>query len=206
MLPKSATIALSSIATMTTMAVHQTQEVGFEDLSGELRNKIYEYALVRENVDLLVDYKTNDPDGGDGVPHVLQEPPLLMTSRQIRAEGLSIFYGNNVFLGSFISDNTVALTRFLKRLGGKMAMLKKVHLQIAIHDMRDNPIRYIRLHSAMIEDCMVKFGGQGLRRDALFAPTFVDGDLVWLNLPCDKVVEKSGRFLSWKTAIVDETT
>ena len=183
---------------MTAAAKHQTQKVGFDDLSGELRNKIYEYVLVDQN-SLPIDCRWYTADQS---PYIMQEPPLLTTSRRIRVEGLPIFYAENTFQ----SRDDLSLNHFLKRLGGKVVWLNTLRIRNS-HPMENmDPVYYRDLHQTRIDVLMIKFGGQGLRMDTLLAPIWVEGKLVWLTLPSDKLLEEHGRCLRWKTAPSNEST
>ena len=55
-------------------------------LPAELRNRIYRLALINDKPLNITSKKTN------------QEPALLATNRQIRAEALKIYYAENIFL------------------------------------------------------------------------------------------------------------
>lgn len=67
-------------------ATGQKSKISFLDLPAELRNHIYKDALVTSKaVDLLKDK-----------PYI-KEPALLQINRQIRSEGLPVFYGANRF-------------------------------------------------------------------------------------------------------------
>ncbi|KAK5127539.1 hypothetical protein LTR85_006879 [Meristemomyces frigidus] len=69
----------------------------FFDLPPELRNRIYRFALV-ENASVRIE-RTG-----------YARPPLLRTSRQIRAESLSIYYSENKFTVSMRAyDSTLSL-------------------------------------------------------------------------------------------------
>lgn len=74
----------------------------FARLPGELRNKIYEYALISDYAMLLapVHITCNDQTEfsfGDFNPHT-EQPTLTWVCRAIREETLSIYYNGNVFL------------------------------------------------------------------------------------------------------------
>ena len=58
----------------------------FFNLPAELRNRIYEFVLLQEDDEAI-------EIGSTGVP----EPSLLLTCKQIRKEGLPIYYEENTF-------------------------------------------------------------------------------------------------------------
>ncbi|CAK3928317.1 Hypothetical predicted protein [Lecanosticta acicola] len=73
----------------TTTAASTSKKTTFLDLSAELRNKIYEDALVQpKGIKFRYDLS------------LLTQPALTRTCRQIRHESLPIFYGQN-FITSF---------------------------------------------------------------------------------------------------------
>ena len=57
------------------------------DLSGELRNQIWRYALVEENAIAIPATNTSEP----------LQPGLLSVNRQLRAECTDIYYNENTF-------------------------------------------------------------------------------------------------------------
>lgn len=62
----------------------ETKDCKLLELSGELRNRIYEYTLCEEEPITIDRYN-------------LEEPPLLLACKQIREEASSIYYGENDF-------------------------------------------------------------------------------------------------------------
>lgn len=65
------------------------------DLPAELRNRIfYDVLLVDHSIEIDMNFGSPKP--------LISDPPLLATNRQIRQEGLSIFYVSNIFQASVI--------------------------------------------------------------------------------------------------------
>ncbi len=71
----------------------------FFELPPELRNVIYAYVFTRPDVVAI----------NSTVPYV-REPAILAVNRQMRLEGLLMFYGENTFQ----IDGSVLITKFLR--------------------------------------------------------------------------------------------
>lgn len=92
----------------------------FLDLSAELRNSIYELAL-------LEDAFFNNPNAFTSRRYKITEPALLRVCRQVRDESLHVFYGANTFW----CNDTYITRRFLRALSPrKLAALRKVHCSV----------------------------------------------------------------------------
>ena len=76
-----------------------TPRVGFMDLSGELRNRIYREVLHFEGA-IMIGQKDQSGDRGTSrhSDSRAKTPSLLQISSQIRKEAISIYYGENTFL------------------------------------------------------------------------------------------------------------
>lgn len=104
-------------------AKQESTKTGLFDLSAELRNEIYRHALLNDQEIRFLAWKTDGGGETKILSEGLAEPDLLRTSKQIRAEGLPIFYGGNVFR----SLERCAIIRWLELIGPKkVAMLKQV--------------------------------------------------------------------------------
>ena len=98
---------------------------GFLDLSSELRNEIYELALIAPNKRATVMPSKVTSLGGydfNGIPMhesivdtnlIAPEPALLRVCRQTRQGGLPIYYGNNIFS----CERKVVFIQWLEHLG-----------------------------------------------------------------------------------------
>ncbi|KAK4617454.1 hypothetical protein CLAFUW4_12560 [Fulvia fulva] len=87
--------------------------MGLLELPPELRNQIYQFALV----------DPNDQDFGKYQDHKPREPALLLTNRQIRNGAFPVFWGGNTFC--FV--NSIMTDLWLKRLQPhKLAALRSV--------------------------------------------------------------------------------
>jgi len=106
---------------------------GFFDLSAELRNKIYELALIKPDERAItipvVDIETYDDNHVFKCEtmvqtHLLQrEPYLLLVCRQTRKEALPIYYGGNAFQ----CENRAGFIKWLTHLGAhKRSLLRKL--------------------------------------------------------------------------------
>ena len=82
-------------------------------LPGEIRNKIYEYALISRSGS-IAEYARRDNDQGLGVKSEVSHD-LLLTCRQIFNEGYDFCFAKNTFFFSRCSD----LLDFLENLGPK---------------------------------------------------------------------------------------
>ncbi|KAK3722638.1 hypothetical protein LTR37_002208 [Vermiconidia calcicola] len=72
-------------------------------LPGELRNRIYRDALLTDDSDVIVD--------ATGVP----EPALLLTCKQIRAEGGQIYYSERAFSIHISDYDTAVAVKWTRR-------------------------------------------------------------------------------------------
>ncbi|KAK3706038.1 hypothetical protein LTR37_013032 [Vermiconidia calcicola] len=73
-------------------------------LPGELRNRIHRNALLTDDSDVIVD--------ANGVP----EPALLLTCKQIRAEGAQIYYSESDFMIHVPDYDTAVVLKWTRRL------------------------------------------------------------------------------------------
>ena len=115
---------------------------GFLSLPPELRNRVYEYALVSDTaIEFRVSRfrsRTLDTDAlrmkrdqttrklKERLSRELEQPPLTRTCRVIRDEALPVFYGNNTFLiGDWWIHCRKWMLAWLQRLGPqKRSMLR----------------------------------------------------------------------------------
>lgn len=103
--------------------VNQRQNLSFLDLPGEIRNKIYNYALNFDSIELATksrfDHKSNRAralayrDYKQNIKPVLR---LLRTNKQVNEEASSIFYGQNEFRFTAICGHDI-LRAFCKTIG-----------------------------------------------------------------------------------------
>lgn len=107
-------------------------------LPAELRNRIYQFALIDENAISVVDIRIimswyRKQLAPKVIP--IPEPGLLWTCRQISVEAMQIYYSNNLFTSDY-RDNLIV---WLRDIGEKKsAMLKKVHIYHA--SFHSNPV------------------------------------------------------------------
>lgn len=99
-------------------------------LPAELRELIYRFALISETA---IDINSFCRKRVEYISPILQvnvcEPSLLRTSRQIREEGLPVFYGENCF-SDFRFQGLKSLERFLQNLAPEksaMITMLKIH-------------------------------------------------------------------------------
>lgn len=103
------------------------------ELPAELRNRIYEAALVHNTIFIL--HPSGKPvddieDGDLGLPTALfrpSEPSLTRTSHQVRDETLPIYYGQNTYRDSIRDPYCTKLLRFLTP--ERRLMLKRVQIE-----------------------------------------------------------------------------
>lgn len=82
----------------------------FLELSAELRNRIYWWAVVVHDCD-IDSYTLPIRITGRTFP----EPPLLRVCRQIREEASPVFYGNNEFIFEMNDYDSTPLAMYLKK-------------------------------------------------------------------------------------------
>lgn len=97
---------LNCIAFIATMATNRTQHSHLLDLPPELRNRIYREVLLKTDSIQVT---------GQGY----ERPSLLTTCRQIRSEGLSIFYHENSF-SILMSDYDISVWHKWIRRGAEL--------------------------------------------------------------------------------------
>ena len=80
------------------MALDSKTIFPFLQLSAELRNRIYELALVHPQTKYVPCRCPWSEIGIDSTEAPVCQPPLTRLCRQIRNESLPVYYGNNVFI------------------------------------------------------------------------------------------------------------
>lgn len=106
------------------------EETTLQTLPAELRNRIYELALVKDErieVKLYFDRTRTDKV----ISRIANYPSLLQTCRQIREEASPIFYGQNVFEIGRCGDyaNIAQLARWLGKLSpSDVTLLRDVRI------------------------------------------------------------------------------
>jgi hypothetical protein len=158
-----------------TMRKQQTQESGsaidshdpapFSQLlalPAELREEIWRLALGGIVFDITQEHRPRIP-----------EPALTCTSRQIRAETLSVFWAHNIFDGQH-----AAMLRFFGLIGRQNVELIR-HVRHTGH-VGLNTLVGIRLTLRILGGA---YETLGLRRDALHLPLLIEGEgESWVNL------------------------
>ena len=108
-------------------------------LPEELRNRIYEYALVpnrpidiwpiiQKEITATDDHSVILRDNLEGI-----NVNLLEASRQIHSEAIGIFYGSNAF--RFSDDHaSIALTLFFEHIGSNCRYITNISAHISFHD------------------------------------------------------------------------
>ena len=128
-------------------------------LPAELRNRIYEHALVAEDAIFVFTAKRIKYEDTI-VTHPIREPVFLSTCRQIRDEATPIYYRSNSFITTIHSE----LAAWLKVIGKeKRAMLTSVH-DHALYRMHGLQTALLDLETA--EHDLLK-AGVPLRKDVL---------------------------------------
>ena len=88
----------------------------FIELPAELRNRIYEFAVIESDpIDLIVCCCKHCPHMA-----IVVQPAVTRASRQLREESLPIFYGQNLFLGQAYEGYVPAkMIRWLRAIGAQ---------------------------------------------------------------------------------------
>ncbi|KAK5121489.1 hypothetical protein LTR85_005322 [Meristemomyces frigidus] len=146
-------------------------------LPAEIRNAIYTLALVKD-----------EPINVGYFEAFLREPGLLAANRQIRREGMPIFYGAN----TFISRQIDTATRFLAHLNDdKVKMLQGVAILLAL-DYGSEELVTVRLRA--VDDAVKRWreehSARGLREDAILVE-------VTTNAAKDTQWVPAAEFKSW---------
>lgn len=171
----------------------QGNPVTFLDLPAELRNRIYHFALVPANRQLILQ------------PHTVQEMKacgLLTIGGQIEREATPIYFGGNNFRVMSIK----AARRFLKHAGPeRRALIRRWELPCYL---AQRPARVSRVKNVLAATrAYLKAGGTGaLPADVVFVR--IDGDEAWVRLtevPEFEVVRYQGEGW-WVTAKMGEAS
>ena len=121
------------------MAIENQDSVSLLDFPAEIRNLIYEHALVdnhdSDDDDDDDDYYSDDEDTDDddndnhnnlkiaNFPPYIREPALLMVSKQVRKESMPVFYGKN----EFRTTDSESLKGFMEQFGReRLSLLRSV--------------------------------------------------------------------------------
>lgn len=138
----------------------------FLDLPAELRNWIYELALVKR-------------DGPIDIPPRRNEPALLMVNRQIRKETRAIFWSGNIFQCRDIFD---ALEFLHQSDNEKTSLLRAVRGERIYDPERYSTASWLHQAKALLD--LARQEKQRLRKDVLKFPLEVyrEEEIVWVDL------------------------
>lgn len=114
-------------------SLHPIQPTGLLDVPFEIRLEIYRYLLTRRE---LIELQPNIVFSGQWPnknfpPNTKRHPVILLVSRQLSEEALSVLYGENVFRFSF---NRSRLTIFSQFAPANRQRIRRLQL-VALHDM-----------------------------------------------------------------------
>ena len=145
-------------------------------LPAEIRTYIFNLTVVEDK-----------PIAISWVPPFVTEPGFLATNRQIRAEAMPIFYGNNIF--SATHEWTVI--NWLRHLDTSQAShiqsIRAFKYSLFPYDSPLDWVRYVQCYGAeLVEVC----GERSVRRAAILVelPMAENGDTEWA--PYDKLDQK----------------
>ncbi|CAK4033157.1 Hypothetical predicted protein [Lecanosticta acicola] len=108
----------------------------FCSLSAELRNRVYEFALIEDTIEFPRFLS----------PPLPRIPSILQSNRKVREEALPIYFANNIFeiefhesFRSWDKEVRQPLARWLKAIGPvRCAQIKKLRVK---HHYREGPLR-----------------------------------------------------------------
>lgn len=148
----------------------------FLDLPAEIRNTVYQMALVKADIITLPD---DVPGSRSSAQWYLHEPALLAASSQIRHEALPVFYSNNTFQAPYSGAACV----FFQQLGSErckmLRHLRAFNFLVLTGTYRKDWLRTVWESVHRLE----KESGASLYRDALLVPFHDDGNMVvWKRL------------------------
>ena len=113
----------------------EEQQSGFLELTGELRNMIYCYAVLEDEpisteIRSATAYSMQDRSKGKNYRVMVHpQPPLAMVSHAIRKEVLSIYYSENVFLLRQQPERAVTFQTWARALQPHLQHLRCVKLR-----------------------------------------------------------------------------
>ncbi|KAF2217028.1 hypothetical protein CERZMDRAFT_93092 [Cercospora zeae-maydis SCOH1-5] len=172
----------------------QPPKSAFLSLPGELRNEIYNHALVQPApISLPYAYETRSTTRSTSSNNALAsapttvtysgEPPILRTSRLIRFEATPIYYGCNIFS----APSPASAHKFLKPLSAaKMSMLRffrPVELALELHGSSQVRQRWEESVKRTINRLVKDVGKGSLRWDILQVGVKGRGERIkWVGL------------------------
>jgi hypothetical protein len=155
---------------------------GLFDLPAELRNEIYTYVLAPANNIVTISHSR---------PHV-EEPALLAVNRQLRSEGLSVFYGCNVFqingstfVGKFLrtaEDEILRSLSIIEILCAYTISLNATFMLTLITCATADEPRPIGEAQDRLRKIWNDFKGRGLKKSVLRFEVSKGSQRVWANL------------------------
>ncbi|KAK4494113.1 hypothetical protein PRZ48_014411 [Zasmidium cellare] len=173
-----------------TMAPASGSKKCLMDLPPELRNSIYEMAVLK---DKLFD------DGNTDIYYKrfkIPEPGLLRVCKQIRDEALPIFYGDNIFRCA----NMYSTVKFLCRLSPrKLAALRTVHCSVFTGELVYSG--YLESLKAVVRRFVKDFRDSKLHLDAIRIPIRIRGEPQSRYVSCQELEDYESFEVGHREAI-----
>ncbi|EMF09388.1 uncharacterized protein SEPMUDRAFT_151426 [Sphaerulina musiva SO2202] len=169
----------------TTTQSPTSSKSGFLCLPAELRNQIYSHALVQQTPIILpYAYESRSSSSSFKSRSISnsnsEEPPLLSTSRAIRAEATSIYYGCN----SFEAPSHASAYKFLKRLSFAKIQGLRMFRPVTLVLPQSAHTRWVESVRRSVNTLVKEVGKGALAVEAVCVPVrrVGTGDLGWVGL------------------------
>ncbi|KAF7196551.1 hypothetical protein HII31_01921 [Pseudocercospora fuligena] len=159
------------------MALSIRNRTGFLDLPAELRNKVYNLALVKSRTIFIKDAKGKR-----------RRPALLYTCRLIQAEASPIFYSTNSFQANSVASAALFLRGLNDQLLPLLRSLRATVLEQASQEQEDGPYGqgaqwWLNFVKAKLKHLNVTCGRSKVNPGVIVMPLMVpdDEEVLWVS-------------------------